>query len=149
MCRNRTGRRRRLPLRPDRERLQRIGLDVHTIPAGGSEVLEGLIPIQREDLVLLFGFSKVSSEGRVILDYGKEIGFITLLFTGRLYPEKEQQADIRLFVYRGEENEYHSMSAPAAVVDALVIALSAQMGAEAVENLDAVQKLKERYRKQF
>ena len=112
-------------------------------------MLEGLIPIQREDLVLLFGFSKVSSEGRVILDYGKEIGFITLLFTGRLYPEKEQQADIRLFVYRGEENEYHSMSAPAAVVDALVIALSAQMGAEAVENLDAVQKLKERYRKQF
>lgn len=130
-------------------RLRRIGLDVRTIPAGGSEVLEGLNPIQREDLVVLFGFSKVSSEGRVILDYGKEAGFTTLLFTGRLYPEKEQQADIRLFVYRGEENEYHSMSAPAAVVDALVIALSAQMGAEAVENLDAVQKLKERYRKQI
>ncbi|MCI6005921.1 MAG: MurR/RpiR family transcriptional regulator [Blautia sp.] len=130
-------------------RLRRIGLDVRTIPAGGSEVLEGLVPIQREDLVILFGFSKVSSEGRVILDYGKEIGFTTLLFTGRLYPEKEQQADIHLFVYRGEENEYHSMSAPAVVVDALVIALSAQMGAEAVENLDAVQMLKERYRKQI
>lgn len=112
-------------------------------------MLEGLVPIQREDLVILFGFSKVSSEGRVILDYGKEIGFTTLLFTGRLYPEKEQQADIHLFVYRGEENEYHSMSAPAVVVDALVIALSAQMGAEAVENLDAVQMLKEQYRKQI
>lgn len=112
-------------------------------------MLEGLIPIRREDLVILFGFSKVSSEGRVILDYGKEAGFTTLLFTGRLYPEKEQQADIRLFVYRGDENEYHSMSTPAAVVDALVVALSAQMGAEAVENLEAVQKLKERYRKQI
>lgn len=72
-----------------------------------------------------------------------------MLFTGRLYPEKEQQADIRLFVYRGEENEYHSMSAPAAVVDALVIALSAQMGTEAVGKLDAVQRLKERYKKQI
>lgn len=41
-------------------RLRRIGLDVHTIPAGGSEVLEGLIPIQRDDLVILFCFSKVS-----------------------------------------------------------------------------------------
>lgn len=41
------------------------------------------------------------------------------------------------------------MSAPAAVVDALVIALSAQMGAEALEKLDAVQKLKERYKKQI
>lgn len=39
------------------------------------------------------------------------------------------------------------MSAPAAVVDALVIALSAQMGEKAVANLKAVQKLKERYRK--
>lgn len=85
----------------------------------------------------------------MILDYGKEVGFTTLLFTGRLYPEIEQQADIRLFVYRSDENEYHSMSAPAAVVDALVIALSAQMGEEAVENLGAVQKLKERYRKQI
>lgn len=128
-------------------RLRRIGLDVHTIPAGGSEVLEGLIPIQRDDLVILFGFSKVSSEGRAILDYGKETGFTTLLFTARLYPEKEPPADIRLFVYRGEENAYHSMSAPAAVVDALVIAFSAQMGEKAVANLEAAQKLKERYRK--
>lgn len=130
-------------------RLRRIGRDVHMIPSGGSEVLEGLISIQKEDMVILFGFSKVSSEGRVILDYGKKVGFTTLLFTGRLYPEKEQQADIRLFVYRGEENQYHSMSAPVAVLDALVVALSAQMGAEAVENLEAVHKLKEEYRKQI
>ena len=73
-------------------------------------------------------------------------GFTTILFTGRLYPEDRQKADIHLFVYRGEENEYHSMSAPAAIVDALVIAFSAQMGARAVEKLDAVQQLKMKFR---
>lgn len=127
-------------------RLRRIGVDVHSIPSAGTEMLEGLIPVEKEDLVILFGFSKVSSEGQVILDYGKQIGFTTILFTGRLYPEDRQKADIHLFVYRGEENEYHSMSAPAAIVDALVIAFSAQMGARAVEKLDAVQQLKMKFR---
>ena len=130
-------------------RLRRIGMDVHRIPSGGSEVLEGLMPIQKEDLVVLFGFSKVSSEGRVILEYGKKVGYTTLLFTGQLYPEKEQQVDIQLYAYRGDENEYHSMSAPTAVVDALVIAVSARMEAQAVEKLDALQKLKEQYRRQI
>ncbi len=35
---------------------------------------------------------------------------------------KEECADINLYACRGEEKEYHSMTAAAAVVDALVLA---------------------------
>lgn len=130
-------------------RLRRIGVDVRRIPSGGSELLESLAPMRADDLVILFGFSKVSAEGRVILDYQKRIGYKTILFTSRAYHNEEHRADINLFVYRGEDNEYHSMSAPVAVADALVLALSAQMGTAAVDRLEAIQKLKLEYGKQL
>lgn len=128
-------------------RLRRIGIDVHLIPSGGTEMLEGLVSIQPDDLVVLFGLSKVSSEVQAILDYQNEIGYSSIMLTGRLYSSPNQQADINLFVYRGEENEYHSMSTPSAVIDALVIALSDRLGSNAVTNLNNVKKLKNKYGK--
>ena len=103
--------------------------------------------IQPDDLVVLFGLSKVSSEVQAILDYQNEIGYSSIMLTGRLYSSPNQQADINLFVYRGEENEYHSMSTPSAVIDALVIALSDRLGSNAVATLNNVKKLKNKYGK--
>lgn len=102
-----------------------------------------------EDLVVLFGFSKVTVEGSVILNHQKRAGYQTLLFTSRTYHDEKHRADINLFVYRGEENEYHSMTTPIAVVDALVLALSAHMGAAAVDRLEEIRKLKTEYGKQL
>ena len=128
-------------------RLRRIGIDVCRIPSGRSELLENLTLIRADDLVILFGFSKVSVEGGVILDHQKRAGYKTLLFTSRTYHDEKHRADIHLLVYRGEENEYHSMTTPVAVVDALVLALSAQMGSAAVDHLEEIRKLKTEYGK--
>ena len=130
-------------------RLRRIGVDVRRIPSGGTEMLEGLAAAKVGDLVILFGFSKVSREGKVILEHAKNAGYRTLLFTGRLHPAVGPRADINLFVWRGEENEYHSMSAPAAVVDALVIAVSHARGIAAARALNEVRGLKESYGKEL
>ena len=55
-------------------------------PAGGSELLEGLAGAGAGDLVVLFGFSKLSAEARVLLDHSAAAGYRTLLFTARQYP---------------------------------------------------------------
>lgn len=129
-------------------RLRRLGLDVHRMANGGTELLEELAAVGPEDLVVLFGFSKISSEGRVLLEHQKQAGYTTLLFSGMAYNhDGDPAATIQLFVYRGEEHEYHSMSAPVAVVDALVLALSREMGEQAVTSLETVRQLKERYGK--
>ncbi|MFR6331044.1 MAG: hypothetical protein ACLUOI_21070 [Eisenbergiella sp.] len=109
-------------------RLRRLGIQVQLIPSGGSEIFEGLSQAGKEDLVVMFSFSKVSAEGRAILEYGKETGCRTLAFNSRRYAPEEERADINLYVYRGEEQEYHSAAAPSAVVDALAAALSQQLG---------------------
>ena len=57
------------------------------------------------------------------------------------------QADLCLFVDRGGEEEYHSMTAAAAVADALVLAVSEQLKEASARSLVRVQKLKEAYRK--
>ena len=52
---------------------------------------------------------------------------------------------MNLFVYRGEAKEYHSMTAPAALMDALVVAVSEKLGDEAVRRLSNLHQLKKAY----
>lgn len=128
-----------------RFRLRRIGVDVRLLAGAGNELLEGLAAAGPGDLVVVFSFSKRSTEGAILLDWQREAGYRTLLFTGQLSPLPNPQPDIRLFVYRGEANEYHSMAAPAAIVDALVLGVSAKLGDRAVDRLARLRALKQRY----
>lgn len=83
------------------------------------------------------------------MDYQKRAGYRTILFTSRAYQEEKNRGDINLYIYRGEENEYHSMSTPVAVVEALVLAVSAGMGVAAVDRLETIRKLKGEYGRQL
>ena len=53
-------------------RLRRLGIQSVLLPSGGSEVLEGLSQAKTGDLVVMFSFSKLSQEGKMILGYRKE-----------------------------------------------------------------------------
>ena len=69
-----------------------------------------------------------------------------MAFTSRLYAPQEQRADINLYVYRGEKEEFHSMTAPAAMIDALILALSEKDQGDTARNLLKIQKLKEKFK---
>ena len=74
-----------------------------------------------------------------------------LLFQNRqLFSHGDQPQDgssiIPLYVYRGEPSEYHSMAAPAALLDALVVMIGAKLGSRSRESLDRLYHLKEHYR---
>lgn len=126
-------------------RLRRLGLPVVLLPSGGSELLEGLVQAGRGDLVVMFSFSKLSREGRVILEHRRAAGYQTLAFVSRTCIPPEEQADISLFAYRGEEMEYHSMSAPTALLDALVLAAASRLGPRGTDALERLHQLKTTY----
>ena len=107
--------------------------------------------------MIIFSYSKVSVEGKMILEYAKTAGYTTMAFTSRLYAPQEQRADINLYVYRGEKEEFHSMTAPAAMIDALILALSEKDQGDTLalsekdqgdtaQNLLKIQKLKEKFK---
>lgn len=127
-------------------RLRRLGLTVILLPSAGSELLEGLAQTEKDDLVLFFAFSKLSGESRILLEQSKETGYQTMAFTSRVCTPKAESADIQIFVYRGEEREYHSSAAPAAMVDGLVLAVTEQLGVKGMESLSKLQKLKKKYK---
>ena len=126
-------------------RLRRLGLNVSLLPSGGSELLEGLVQAGAQDLVILFSLSKLSREGRVLLEQKKTSGYQTLAFVSRTCLPREEQADITLFAYRGTEKEYHSMTAPAALLDALVIAVTRSLGERGVRALKELHRMKKSY----
>lgn len=126
-------------------RLRRLGLQVSLLPSGGSELLEGLAQAAEGDLVVLFSFSKLSREGRILLDHSRSAGYRTLAFVGRTCLPAEERADISLFAYRGTEKEYHSMAAPAALLDALAVAVAERLGTEGTERLQSLHQMKKDY----
>lgn len=126
-------------------RLGRLGFSVSLLPSGGSELLEGLLQAGEPDLVVMFSFSKLSREGRVILDHSKTAGYRTLAFVSRTCIPPDEQADISLFAYRGEEKEYHSMAAPTALLDVLTVAVAGRLGQRGTDNLERLHQLKTSY----
>lgn len=127
-------------------RLNRFGIAVHLLPSGGSEIFEQLVNITADDLVIVFGFQKTPREAAVLLNHKKEAGYGTILITSRLYQEENLPADIRLFVYRGENQEYHSMTTAMTLVDALVLLTAQRMESASFEKLSRLYRLKEKYR---
>ena len=124
-------------------RLGRFGKSVHMVRSAGSEIFEDLIHIQSGDCVLLFGF-----QVRVILDYAKKQEASTILFTSQIYDSPENRADINLYAYRGQPDEYHSMTVPTALADALVV-LTADAMDMPVDTLNQLHQLKESYSKEI
>ena len=86
---------------------------------------------------------------KVLLKQGRDMGCRTILFCSRIYAELDPKDPIRLFVYRGEPEEYHSMTAAMAVLDALVLEIAAVMGESAVGRLDRLHQMKRQYRDQL
>ena len=126
-------------------RLRRLGLDVTLLPSGGSEMAEGLAQMTEQDLAVMFSFSKVSREGRMILAYQRKVHYHTLAFTSRTVIPEEERADVNLYVYRGKPKEFHAMTGPAAMVDALAVALFQKMGSDSAKRLSAIHRLKKTY----
>lgn len=126
-------------------RLNRIDIDVEILPSGGTELVEYLSKVKKDDLILVFSFSKSSTEAKIILDYKKEASYKVILFTSRLYHGEGDSGDINLFVYRGQRNEYHSLTTPIALVDAMIVKVTELRGKESLENLEKIKDLKTRY----
>lgn len=60
-----------------RFRLNRYGMLVELLPAGGTELMEGLVHAGPSDVLVTFGFQRVSPEGQALLDHGEKVGCTT------------------------------------------------------------------------
>ncbi len=128
-----------------RFRLRRYGLWVNHIEKGGNELFESLMHLTEVDLMIVFAFSTVSLEAQVILDLASKIGFKTLFITDVLVSDIIGQADITLYSYRGPMWEFHSMVAPTALVESLIVGVGMENQETTIEKLEYLNRLRKQY----
>lgn len=126
-------------------RINRFGVNVQALPKSGHLLFETLVNLKPDDVILVFGFFKVLPEVKVIMDYAAELKCKTVVITDRLVSDFNNQATVVLYACRGQMWEFHSMVAPTAVVESLVIAIGLRMEKEALSNLELLQNLRRRY----
>ncbi|PXV93462.1 RpiR family transcriptional regulator [Lachnotalea glycerini] len=127
-------------------RLSRFGFRIVLLPPGSSELFEFMNFITADDVVFLIGFQKTPREAEVLLKHQSIVPYKTILISSRLYNNAELLPTIQLYTYRGEPNEYHSMTAPIALVDALVLMIASRIGENATKDLKQLHSLKEKYK---
>ncbi|OCN00069.1 transcriptional regulator, RpiR family protein [Clostridium sp. W14A] len=127
-----------------RYRLRRFGMEPIFLE-GGSSLYESLNNVRKEDLVILFCFSRVLAETTVLMQHRQNVGYSCVVFSD-LLSDGLQNTEAFLYCYRGEPTEYHSMVSAMAVVDSLIIKI-AMKSHDFMARIDQLNGLRGKYQK--
>ena len=126
-------------------RLNRFDFDIKKMAKSGHELYESLLHLTKEDAVFIFGFFNTLPETQVILNHAKEVGFTTILVTDLVISDMIDNSDIVLFTERGELWEFHSMVAPIALVESIIVSLAMNNEEKYLSKLHDLHKLRKKY----
>lgn len=126
-------------------RLRRLGIEMIFVE-GGSSIYEYLNNIEKEDLILIFCFSKILAETKILLDYGETRKVPAILFTDLYSHPLKDQAACTICSYRGEKKEYHSMVAPLSILDCIIITLALKKE-NTVSHMEELNRLRSEYQR--
>lgn len=130
-------------------RMTRFGMDIQLIRNQGNELFEDMIHLKREDLLIIFAFTRLLPEAKVLLSYQREIHYHSLLITDQLIADFTSLATMTLFASRGDANEFHSMIAPTLLVENLVLALGMENKQDNIKKLEHLSDLRKKYEKEL
>lgn len=124
-------------------RLRRMGIEFIYINSG-SQIYESIINISSRDLVIMFSYSRILMEIRILLEHAGTVHCKTILFTDLLAAHELSMADLVLYSYRGEPNEYHSMVAPLTIIDMIILQFTNECN-DSVEKAEYLENIRDRY----
>lgn len=126
-------------------RLSRFGMSVRMMAASGHEVLESLAHVQRNDVVLVFNFTRLLPETEVMLDCTKRAGCSVVMITDREDFRYGAQVEAAFYVSRGEMGEFHSMVTPLLLIEQLILSIGLLNKEKALSKLEVLGELRARY----
>ncbi len=124
-------------------RLTRSGRNVIPLSTSGREMLEPLLLMNKDDLLIAIGFFNLTNSLRIVLEHANQLHTPVILLTDTLGPMIGDKADVILSARRGPVSEFHSLTVPMTILNALFLALSS-VDEDVMPNLDKLDQLRER-----
>ncbi|WP_339162095.1 MurR/RpiR family transcriptional regulator [Siminovitchia sp. FSL H7-0308] len=126
-------------------RLKRFNGNVFSLPPSGHEIFEAMIHMEKGDVLVIFGFVQASVEINVLLDFAQKQGVCTILMTDLLVSPMLERATYVLYTSRGDAGDFHSMAAPVAMIESMIINVSKKMGNDAFDKLHNLHQIRKDY----
>ncbi|MDC7224117.1 MAG: MurR/RpiR family transcriptional regulator [Spirochaetales bacterium] len=125
-------------------RLNRFKKHIHRLGRDASSMAEALIHLGPKTVVVAAGFLKERPRLEKVFKLAEEAQSPTILITDLRVSRLTEAADIVLTINRGEPGEFHSMVAPVALIDGLIIALAGKESESSGDTLEELQRIKAR-----
>jgi DNA-binding MurR/RpiR family transcriptional regulator len=128
-------------------RLTRFAHPVIPLKVSGREILEPMMLMEKNDLLIAIGFFNMTPSLQMVLDYANEQHTPVILLTDTLGPMIGTQANVILSARRGPVSEFHSLTVPMTIVNALLLALSSVDQEKVMPSLDKLDQLRDRLKR--
>ena len=126
-------------------KLRRLKLACHLIKDSGREMLENLLTIGPEDIVIVYNFSKQSTDFNRMMDFLFENKIPSVLITDLRTPPIIRLATFVLYAERGPQGTFQSPLVPMSITNTIFLRIAEKMENQAVEALRELGKLRDKY----
>jgi DNA-binding MurR/RpiR family transcriptional regulator len=126
-------------------RLNRFGIPTIPLTVSGRDLLEKLLLLNKDDVLIAAGFTKITSELVAVLKHSARVDCRRILLTDVEEVNFEPYAPILLKVRRGPVHSFHSLNAPMTVVNALILAIAMARRNQSLESLESLEKYRKLY----
>jgi DNA-binding MurR/RpiR family transcriptional regulator len=126
-------------------RMRRFGILTISITESGRALTEKLQLMRPKDAVLATGFLRVSAELAAVIDHAHKMGCRTILLTDTLGSAFGDQVDVVLAARRGPVSDFHSLTVPMAILNALILGVALRRPEASLGALKRFEELRAAY----
>jgi DNA-binding MurR/RpiR family transcriptional regulator len=117
-------------------RLRRAGLQTVLLSGQCREIAEGLLAVQRTDVLLAFAFHAEPPGLAITYEEFKNVRARTIMISDSKRNLNPYKSSLQLIAPRGEESEFQSLTIPMAICNAVVLTLAKLDGGKTLKSLE-------------
>ncbi|MBI5034352.1 MAG: MurR/RpiR family transcriptional regulator [Chloroflexi bacterium] len=126
-------------------RMCRFGILTISITESGRDIAEKLQLMHPNDVLLATGFHHAGIELTAVIDHARKTGCRIILLTDTLGSTYRDKVDVVLSARRGPVSNFHSLTVPMAIVNALILGVAMSKPKASLGALDRFQELRATY----
>ncbi|KGP73834.1 MurR/RpiR family transcriptional regulator [Pontibacillus yanchengensis] len=126
-------------------RLKRFGIHIERIAKSGFEIYESMLHMTSQSTLIVFQFVEMLLETQALFEHANSIGMKIILISDQLVSNMHEYVDYSLYTHRGEMWEFHTMVAPVAVLEGIVMGVGLELEEVSLQRLQALSELRKTY----